>query len=202
LCPSVNSKQTRKHGAAKSLFPLKMTADTMRPSSSMRFDPTTQKSVAESLASLCPHLKPMETQAVRGDIANQPQVVNPKRKHDQVGAPKRGHRRTTPILIPTDAPNQQEIGKQRSLMQPSAWVDMHPFAATLKEWEQGVPVDCGAPWTPEAIRLAVKRGPHRSALTLDAMTLIEEEIQYQTAASFSEIFILIPLLHFYHGSIG
>ena len=164
-----------------------MTADAMRPSSSMRFDPTTQKSVAESLASLCPHLKPMETQAVRGDIANQPQVVNPKRKHDQVGAPKRGHRHTTPMIIPTDAPNQQEIGKQRSLMQPAAWVDMHPFAATLKEWEQGVPVDCGAPWTPEAIRLAVERGPHRSALTPAAMALIEEEIQYQTAAGFSEI---------------
>jgi hypothetical protein len=122
-----------------------------------------------------------------GDIVNQPQVVNPKRKHGQVSAPKRGHRHTTPIPIPTDAPNHQEIGKQQSLMQPSAWVDMHPFAATLKEWEQGVPVDCGEPWAPEAIRLAVERGPHRSALTPDAMALIEEEIQYQIAAGFSEI---------------
>jgi hypothetical protein len=73
-----------------------MTADTMRPSSSMRFDPTTQKFVAESLASLCPHLTPMETQTVRGDIANQPQVVNPKRKHDQVGA-QNGDTDTPPL---------------------------------------------------------------------------------------------------------
>jgi len=60
------------------LPPKPMTADTMRPSSSMSSDPTKQKSEVESLASLFPHLKRVEAQPDRGDIANQPQVVNPK----------------------------------------------------------------------------------------------------------------------------
>ena len=33
----------------------------------------------------------------------------------------------------------------------------------------------------------MERGPHHSALTPEAMVLIEEEIQYQTAAGFSKI---------------
>jgi hypothetical protein len=46
---------------------------------------------------------------------------------------------------PSFGPMAQAQGKK--LMSPSACVNFHPFAETLKEWEDGVPVDCGKPWT-------------------------------------------------------
>jgi hypothetical protein len=62
----------------------------------------------------------------------------------------------------------------------------HPFVATLERWAAGVSSTCGEPWTRAAITTAVERGPHTSSLTPDARTLIKEEVQYQTAAGFSE----------------
>jgi hypothetical protein len=46
----------------------------------------------------------------------------------------------------------------KKLMAPSACVDFHPFAKTLKEWEMGVPVDCGKELTWETIEAAVEKG--------------------------------------------
>jgi hypothetical protein len=63
----------------------------------------------------------------------------------------------------------------------------NPFVATLEQWASGVSATCGEPWTRAAIATAVERGPHTSALTPDARQLIEEEVQYQTAAGFSEV---------------
>jgi hypothetical protein len=71
-------------------------------------------------------------------------------------------------------------------MRPAEWID-HPFADTLKEWEKGVPVDCGKPWSKETIITAVARGPHRSALTPEAIQLVHEDVDYQVGAGFSEI---------------
>ena len=83
---------------------------------------------------------------------------------------------------------QGEPQPRRSLMQPAQWIrDMHPFMTTLVEWATGVPVDCGVPWPMEAIDLAVARGPHRSALTTEARTLIVEEVDYQVKAGFTEV---------------
>ena len=65
----------------------------------------------------------------------------------------------------------------------------HPFVATLEvqRWAGGVSATCGEPWTRAAITTVVERGPHTSASTPDARQLIEEEVQYQTAAGFSEV---------------
>jgi hypothetical protein len=61
------------------------------------------------------------------------------------------------------------------------------IVATLERWASGVSATCGEPWTDAAITTAVERGPHTSALTLDALKQIEGEVQYQTAAWFLEV---------------
>lgn len=64
---------------------------------------------------------------------------------------------------------------------------LHPFSGHLRDWEKGVPVDCGPPWTQEAIELAVERGPHPTARSAEAVTLVHEDVGYQVNAGFTEI---------------
>ncbi len=91
-----------------------------------------------------------------------------------------------PRTVPDFAPMQQAQGKR--LMSPSACVSMHPFAATLKEWEHGVPVDCGTDWSWETIRAAVEKGAHSSATTPESIELIAEDVAYQVAAGYAEVY--------------
>jgi hypothetical protein len=44
------------------------------------------------------------------------------------------------------APMEQAQGKRR-LMRPLACVNFHHFLERLRQWEEGVPVDCGKHWT-------------------------------------------------------
>jgi hypothetical protein len=85
-----------------------------------------------------------------------------------------------------DAPMGRSQGKRR-LMSPSACVNFHPFTDTLREWEEGVPVDCGNDWTLEQIDAAVAQGPHQSAMTPESLELIQEDIAYQVRAGYAEI---------------
>jgi hypothetical protein len=57
-------------------------------------------------------------------------------------------------------------------------LDFHPFVETLWEWETGVPVDCGKPWSWETIEAAVEKGAHKSALTPELIKLIAEDVAY------------------------
>jgi hypothetical protein len=75
---------------------------------------------------------------------------------------------------------------------------LHPFAAHLKDWEQGVPVDCGKPWTTEAIHIAVDRGAHPTARTPDAIQLVHEDVEYQIQAGFSEVVLWDKIKHDLH----
>ena len=86
-----------------------------------------------------------------------------------------------------ESPHKAAQGKRRKLMDPAPWTRFHPFVATLEKWATGVPVECGTPWTPEAIAAAVARGPHTSALTPEARQLITDEVDYQVQAGFSEV---------------
>jgi hypothetical protein len=86
---------------------------------------------------------------------------------------------------PSFGPMAQAQGKK--LMSPSAWVNFHPFAGTLREWEDGVPVDCGKPWTWEAITAAVEKGAHKSATSDESIALIAEDVAYQVAAGYAQI---------------
>jgi hypothetical protein len=60
-------------------------------------------------------------------------------------------------------------GKPTSLMQPQPLAEVHPFAYTLKEWQQGIEVDCGPDWARDVIEAAVARGPRPTATTPDAI---------------------------------
>jgi hypothetical protein len=80
--------------------------------------------------------------------------------------------------------------QRRSLMQPQARAQSHPFSPTLHQWATaGVPVDCGPNWEWDVIEQAVARGPHRSALEADNIALVHEDIQYQVDAGFSTIML-------------
>jgi hypothetical protein len=75
----------------------------------------------------------------------------------------------------------------KKLMAPSACVNFHPFAKTLKEWEMGVPVDCGKKWTWETIEAAVQKGAHKSATTPESIKSIAEDVAYQVKAGYAKI---------------
>jgi hypothetical protein len=72
-------------------------------------------------------------------------------------------------------------------MVPSACVDFHSFSGTLREWEMGVPVDCGDPWTWATIEAAVEKGAHKSATSPESMALITEDVAYQVRAGYAEV---------------
>jgi hypothetical protein len=64
----------------------------------------------------------------------------------------------------------------------------HPFAPVLDQWhKEGLPVDCGPPWSKEAARVAAKRGNHVSAITLEAITTIKDDVDYQIKAGFMKL---------------
>jgi hypothetical protein len=86
---------------------------------------------------------------------------------------------------PNFAPMVQAQGKK--LMAPTACVNFHPFAKMLKEWETGVPVDCGKNWTWETIEAAVEKGTHKSATTPESIELIAEDVAYQVKSGYAEI---------------
>jgi hypothetical protein len=77
---------------------------------------------------------------------------------------------------------------------------LHPFAAHLEDWEQGVPVDCGPAWSEEAIEIAVQRGAHPTARTPEAIELVHEDIEYQVKAGFSEVLLWDDIKHGLHAN--
>jgi hypothetical protein len=78
-------------------------------------------------------------------------------------------------------------GKPTSLMQPQPLANVHPFMPTLKEWKHGIEVDCGPDWTWDVIEAAVVQGLHPTACTHEAITLFEEDIEYQRRAGFCKV---------------
>jgi hypothetical protein len=86
------------------------------------------------------------------------------------------------------SPNTIPQGKLTSLMQPQPLAEVHPFAPTLRKWQQGIPVDCGLDWDWSVIEAAVERGPHPSAWTPESIALFAKDISYQIKAGFCRIF--------------
>lgn len=84
------------------------------------------------------------------------------------------------------APMVQAQGTRR-LMSPAACVNFHPFVETLREWEEGVPVDCGEDWDMEKLEAALAQGPHKSALSKESIELVEEDVAYQVKAGYAEV---------------
>jgi len=77
------------------------------------------------------------------------------------------------LTIPQNPPKMQ-----RGEMCPSGLALLHPTADLLKEWATyGCPTSTGAPWTPEQMQAVVDRGPHRSALTDNAIAHFRAEVE-------------------------
>ena len=75
--------------------------------------------------------------------------------------------------IPKFSPTREATGKT---MHPRSFALSHPAAPMLDSWgRQGCPVDCGKPWSKQHITAALKRGPHVSALTPNAIASLREE---------------------------
>jgi hypothetical protein len=72
-------------------------------------------------------------------------------------------------------------------MAPTARVNMHAFAGELRKWEEGVPVDCGAPWEWATIEAAVEKGAHKSATSEESIALVQEDVAYQLRAGYAEV---------------
>jgi hypothetical protein len=86
---------------------------------------------------------------------------------------------------PTFSPMVQAQGKR--LMAPAVCVNFHPFADTLREWEVGVPVDCGEPWAWKTVEAAVEKGAHKSATSEESVALIAEDVAYQVKAGYAQV---------------
>ena len=54
-------------------------------------------------------------------------------------------------------------------MKPLELAELHPFVDTLKQWEYGVPIDCGEPWSRATIEAALQKGAHSSACTPESI---------------------------------
>ena len=80
-------------------------------------------------------------------------------------------------------------GKPRSLMQPQPLADIHPFTPIMKEWRNGIAVDCGPDWSWDVIEAAIARGPHPTARTPEAIALFKDDIEYQVNAGFSTVML-------------
>ncbi len=79
----------------------------------------------------------------------------------------------TPAERPTDHSARPPY---RNSMCPTGRALRHPAAEVLKEWAQfGCPTLTGKPWTKEEMWEAVARGPHRSALSPEAIAHFKEE---------------------------
>lgn len=62
-------------------------------------------------------------------------------------------------------------------MGPAPGMQFQPIIAALEQ--SGVAASFGDQWSEAAICAAVARGLHTSALTPEALVLVEQEIQYQ-----------------------
>jgi hypothetical protein len=111
-----------------------------------------------------------------------------------IGKKRKGRPPTIAEVIMHDTPTGRASGKSGSLLRPAPIAVLsHPFGQQLKDWEQGVEVDCGEDWTLEQIQMAIQQGPHRSALTAEAIQLFANDVAYQVQAGFSEVVLASDL---------
>jgi hypothetical protein len=74
------------------------------------------------------------------------------------------------------APESIPQGELTSFMQSQPLAEVHPFAPTLRKWQQGIPMDCGPDWERSLIEAAVDRGPHPTAQTPKSIALFVKDI--------------------------
>ena len=101
--------------------------------------------------------------------------------------PLLSQRSTTAVCAPSP---MEDAKGESSLMRPTGPALHHPLAATLSRWSQdGVDVDCGNPWSRDALEASIAKGPHVSALTPEAIALVHEDVEYQCKGGFAEVIL-------------
>ena len=99
----------------------------------------------------------------------------------------RGNRSTIVPDADDECPRLEEKGM--NLMLPTGTALLLEDSPTLSRWSlEGCEVDCGAPCLEEALTAAVDRGPHKGALSEEAMQLVHDDVEYQVKAGFAEIY--------------
>ena len=126
-------------------------------------------------------LKPPTLDSTGGDVtgADTPQhrIENKRRRRAQLASqPLRTKwtRYQGEYELPDPLP---ELANHRGEMCPSGLALHHPAAPLLKEWATyGCPTNTGRPWKREETQEAIDRGPHRSALSEEAIAHFKAEV--------------------------
>jgi hypothetical protein len=86
-------------------------------------------------------------------------------------------------------PREVAIGKSnlRSLMLAARLLLAETYTMLVQYSLIRVPTKCGLDWPTEVIEIAQTTGPHVSALTLENVDLVWEEIDYQVEAGFIKV---------------
>ena len=86
-----------------------------------------------------------------------------------------------------DSINREAIGKNTKIKLSSKALD-HKAATLLASYaEHGCPVDCGEDWTKEHIELMLRRGPHKSARSKNAISALQEETYEKVKNGYAKI---------------
>ena len=95
------------------------------------------------------------------------------------------------FFIPDDLERIPDTEKQ---MAPSGLALRHPAGHLLAEWSAfGCPTMTGRPWTKEEMTAAVERGPHKSALTEEAILHFETEVAQKVAAGQAKVLLWLDI---------
>ena len=90
--------------------------------------------------------------------------------------------------IPQDKHRRQAIGKNAKLMDPQKLAMQHEAGELLKDYaDHGCPVDCGADWSIEHIEALLRRGPHKSATSQEAIDAFKNEIGDKIKNGYSRV---------------
>ena len=94
-------------------------------------------------------------------------------EHSGLPSPPRRKRAKPDPLTPSQSKLPSTL---HGLMCPRNNVLQHPAAKLLLKWAtDGCPVDCGQPWSKQAIQAAIDKAAHPSAQSLEAATACRNE---------------------------
>jgi len=117
-------------------------------------------------------------EAITGKNKSKMRAENRKRRRalqQEQGTPQFWTEHTGRGVLPATAEDKSRP-IHRNFMCPAGLALTHPAADTLLDWATfGCPTKTGQPWSRTEIDEAIARGPHRSALTPDAIAHFAEE---------------------------
>ena len=142
----------------------------------------------EALEGLLPPIIEATGAEVVGKDIERLRLQNKRRRHElqeKQGQTSAWTSHTGDMELPAATPLPETW---RGDMCPSGIATSHPAGELLQEWSQiGCPTRTGRPWTKDEIWEAVERGPHRSALSDDALQHFANEAVEKVNAGQSRI---------------